>query len=250
MLNKIFATLLIIASMLTLAHKGHAVERVTVYGDKTYAPFCFMHNGTYDGIYVRILTKAFSRMDGYNVEIKPLPWKRALRGLEKGKIFAMFPPYYRPKLRPWIDIYSTPILEEGYELYCRKEIFTKPRPNWPQDYQDLQIGTNLGYAVPQINGIALQETASSIQNAKKLMQGKIDCYASNNISTIYLLKKMGADLSMFKKGVKISLEYSYLAFSNKNNPSYKKDFIRQFNEVINKMKKDNEIKAIVDEFIH
>ncbi|WP_163351893.1 ABC transporter substrate-binding protein [Desulfovibrio sp. JC010] len=231
-------------------NSGHAAEKITVYGDKTYPPYSYVQNGTYNGIYVQILQKAFARMDGYDVQIKPLPWKRVLLGIEKGHYFAFFPPYYRPKLRPWIDTYSVPILEEGYGLFCRKEVLTKPRQNWPEDYKDLQIGTNLGFAVPGIDKIKFQKAASTIQNAKKLMQGRIDCYASNNISSLYMLNKVGADLSKLKKSIQISTEHGYLGFSGNNNPPYKQDFIRQFNDKILEMQKNGEIDAIVNEFIH
>lgn len=242
--------LLISIILLTWLTPVHAKIKVSVFGDESYEPYCFEHNGTYDGIYVRILQKAFSRMERYEVEINSLPWKRVLLGMEKGKFFAIFPPYYRPQLRPWIDIYSTPILEEGYELFCRKEVLDKPRPNWPEDYHDLQIGSNLGFAVPRINEITHQEAASSAQNVKKLLQGKIDCYANNDKSTLYLINQLGGNASLIKSGVKISVDYGYLAFSRKNNPPFKKHFIRQFNKIITKMKENGEIDKIVDEFFN
>ncbi len=250
MIRKFIAILAIIFGFITGPNKIYAAEHIIVYGDQSYAPYCFMQNGTYDGIYVRILNTAFSRMDDYEVTIKALPWKRLLLGLERGKIFAIFPPYYRPKLRPWIDVYSVPILEEGYDLYCRKNILITPRPNWPEDYMDLQIGTNLGYAVPKINGLIHQESASSNQNVKKLLQGKIDCYANNERSTLYLIKQLGGNQSIVKKGAQISYDHGYLAFSEKNNPPYKNDFIHKFNEIIIQMQKNGEIESIVDQFMH
>jgi polar amino acid transport system substrate-binding protein len=235
--------------MLATMTTAQSAQRVTIYGDSGYPPYSFNFNGTIRGIYVEILESAFSRMNNYVVEIKLMPWKRILLGIEYGKFFAIFPPYFRPEQRPWIDVYSAPILEESYSVYCRKEILNNPRPNWPEDYRDLQVGLNLGYAIPEIDRVKNQKATTSIQNIKKLLSGKIDCYANNSKSTLYLLKQLGADTSILKEGTRISTEFGYLAFSAGNNPHYKKDFIEKFNSIITEMTANGEIDSIVKKYL-
>jgi polar amino acid transport system substrate-binding protein len=222
---------------------------ITVYGDNSYPPYSYIQNGTAEGIYVRILETAFSRMPEYEIKIELQPWKRALLGIKCGKYFAIFPPYYRPDKRPWMSPYSTPILEEGYSVYCRREVLNRPRPNWPDDYKGLQIGTNLGYSVPRISEMKYQSASSTTNNLKKLLQGKIDCYASNSKSILYALKQIGADSKTIQKGTDISIDHGYLAFSATNNPPYKVKFINKFNSIIEEMKLNGEINAIVDFYI-
>lgn len=227
-----------------------AAKHVIVYGDDGYAPYSFIHNGKNKGIYLNILKKAFEKMKRYDVEIRLVPWKRANMLLERGEAFAMFPPYFRPSKRPWIKPYSVPILDEGLSVYCRNEILKKPRPNWPEDYEELQIGINDGFLTPDIKKLHIQYARSNKINLKKLFAKRIDCYVNDGKSILYTLKQMGADTSMLKEGAQLSLEHGYLAFSRKNNPPYKKDFIEKFNAVIRQMKRSGEIEEIVHKFLH
>ena len=50
-------------------------------------------------------------MPDYNVTIKGVPWKRGLLQIEGGKNFALYPPYKRPKQRPYME-YDMSILDE------------------------------------------------------------------------------------------------------------------------------------------
>ncbi|TIH13429.1 ABC transporter substrate-binding protein [Marinifilum sp. JC120] len=249
-MKNFFSTFLLFATLLTCTPQVDAIIRVTVYGDDAYVPYCFMQNGTFDGIYVRILEKAFSRMKGYDIRIVPVPYKRLLLGLENGKIFAAFPPYQFPQKRPWIDAYSTPILEEDYSIFCADGILDTSRPNWPEDYKDLRIGVNDGFIIPDADDLKIEDASSNERNIKKLLAGRIDCYVNDSKSIIYTAKLMGVDSSKLVQGIKISTEYGHLAFSRKNNPPFKRNFIKKFNQVIYEMKCSDEIEAIVNEFIH
>jgi len=46
-----------------------AKTAVTVYCDNNYPPYSYVENGETRGIYVEVLTKAFSRMEAYEVTI-------------------------------------------------------------------------------------------------------------------------------------------------------------------------------------
>ncbi len=227
-----------------------AVRHITIYGDDGYAPYSFKDNEKNNGIYVKILQKAFSKMKRYKVEIKLIPWKRAILLTKKGAIFAIFPPYFRPNRRPWIEPYSVPILDEGLSVYCRNEVLTPSRPNWPEDYKGLQIGINDGFLIPDAEELQIQDAPSNKINLKKLFAGRIDCYVNDSKSILYTVKQMGADISMIKEGAQLSLEHGYLAFSKNNNPPYKQDFIEKFNTVIMHMKQSGEIEKIVHDFLY
>ena len=49
---------------------------VIVYADNNYAPYSYEEGVAVKGIYSEILKSAFSRIDGYKVKIKSVPWKR------------------------------------------------------------------------------------------------------------------------------------------------------------------------------
>lgn len=249
-MKQLLSSFILFITLFACSTQAAAIIKVNVYGDDAYAPYCFVHDGTYDGIYVRILKKAFAKMEGYEIGIVPVPYKRLLLGLKHGKFFAAFPPYQWPQKRPWIDTYSTPILEEDYSIFCAKGFLDKPRPNWPIDYKDLNIGVNDGFLIPNIDKIKTEDASSNEKNIKKLLAGRIDCYVNDSKSILYTVKLMGIDSSKLVQGMKISTEYGHLAFSRKNNPPFKRDFIKKFNVIIQKMKCSGEIDAIVNNFIH
>ena len=53
-------------------------------------------------------------------------------------------------------------------------------------------------------------------------------------------------------GPVISLERGFLGFTDKDNGKYyfKNDFVRKFNEIINKMKNTGELQIIIDDFVN
>jgi len=61
-------------------------------------------------------------MDTYDITMKGIPWKRGLLKLKKGAAFALYPPYFRPVKRPYMD-YSKPILEEKLVVFVNRYPF-------------------------------------------------------------------------------------------------------------------------------
>ncbi|GAB6177298.1 ABC transporter substrate-binding protein [Desulfobaculum senezii] len=249
-MKKVVLLAITCAVLLLASHAAQAAQSVTVYGDDSYTPYSFSNRGQPDGIYVKIFQTAFKRMDGYNVTIELVPWKRAMKLIEKGQGFAAFPPYYRPEQRPWIQPWSDPILEEGFAVYCRAEVLTSPRPNWPDDYKDLTIGINAGFSVPDTEGLKIEEAADNEANLKKLKAGRIDAYVNDDASIRYTMSQMGISSDVIKKGTQINTENGYLAFSRDFDAPYKQDFVAKFNAAIKAMQDSGEIDRIVASFLN
>lgn len=241
--------LVVVLSVLVCTQISNAAQQVTVYGENAYVPYAFLKGDTPNGIYVEILKKAFSKMDGYDVTIELVPWKRALNLVETGRGFACFAPYYRPKQRPWISPWSEPIIKEGFAAYCRKDVLSSPRPNWPADYKDLEIGIISGYAVPNKEELSIQEADDNEVNLKKVMAGRIDCFVNDDASVRYSMKQMNIPAGKVAKGTQISNENGYLGFSKANTAPYKDDFVKKFNAVIKEMKSSGEIDKIVSDYL-
>mgnify|MGYP000517387643 CR=1 FL=1 len=123
----------------------YAEVSVKIYGDDSYAPYSFLGNGKVTGIYSVVLQKIFEEMPGYTVDLAALPWKRGLRLVEDGEIFALYPPYERKIERPYMD-YDLAILDEELVVYCNKSVLNKPRSQWPEDYFGLSVGNNAGFS--------------------------------------------------------------------------------------------------------
>lgn len=245
------------------AYAAGADIEVTVYADDGYPPYSYAEGDKAKGIYNEILKTAFSRMSGYSVNIDPVPWKRALMYVERGDGFAISPPYYRPKERPYISPYSVPVLDEEVVAFCRVETLKTPREKWPQDYSGLAVGRNAGFLAggPELfeaakNGrITLEETGNTRSNVLKLLEGRIDVYVNDRIAILNEYKKIQKATGRYKdvriaEGTVISREQGYMGFTAMDNGKFyfKDDFIKKFNAVIENMKKRGEIQAIVEKY--
>ena len=121
---------------------------VTIYADAGYPPYSYDKDGKAAGLYHEIVAAALARMQGYKVDIKPVPWKRGMDMLRSGTGFALYPPYMNTKDEPWTWPYSQPLFEEHVVAYCRKDVIdAKPRKRWPEDFYGLTIGNNAGFIV-------------------------------------------------------------------------------------------------------
>ena len=115
-----------------------AQTKVVIFGDDSYPPYSFLESDRLTGVYTIILERVFEQMPEYNVELKANDWKRSLAQIQRGFIFALYPPYKRAD-RPYME-FEVPILDEELVVYCQKDILEKPRPVWPDDYYGLTIG--------------------------------------------------------------------------------------------------------------
>jgi len=242
--------------------------KVTVYADDNYPPYSYQERGEIKGIYTEIIKAAFLKMKGYQIEIKALPWKRGLKMLEDGKGFAIYPPYYRPKERPYIWPYSIPILDERVVVFCRAEILENSlRPHWPEDYYGLRIGINAGFdlggnkfwnAVKE-GKIKVEEAMGNRENLLKLGLKRTDCYMNGRLSILWELKQLkragkyeeGSNHAKLVEGATVSIEQGFLGFTNKDKGKfdYKDDFVKKFDAVIYEMRKSGKLQKMIDHFV-
>jgi polar amino acid transport system substrate-binding protein len=250
-----------------VATKPPDATAITIYSDDSYPPYSYQENGEAKGIYIEILKVAFSRLEGYSVTIEPVNWKRGLGYIESGVGFGLVPPYYRPDIRPWMDI-SVPILDESLAVFCTADVLETPRPNWPQDYEGLTIGNNLGFSLFKETpeelksgyNITIENADGSETNLLKLANEEIDCYGNDRLSILWLLQQLkergkynpdGAQ-SEIVEGATLSSEKGYVGYTNtdKGAFTYKADFMAQMDKILTAMKDSGEIQQIVDKFIN
>lgn len=253
----------ILLFFIPLLGQASAIE-VIIYSDDSYNPYSYVDKkGNAIGIYTQIIKEAFKFMPEYKLKIIPLPWKRAMMSLEKKEVVAAYPPYYRPNERPFIGQYSEPLLAENIVVVARKDPDNYKRKSWPEDWLDKKIGIFLGtidIAGPEFTKafhekkVFIIETQGNDENLLKLGRGEIDAYVNDRVAIFHTLKDLKKK-NMWPKVFPeieevaiVSSEQGYLAFS-KPDPKfpYQKDLILKFNKAIAKMKKENRIKAIVDQ---
>ncbi|MFT5708731.1 MAG: polar amino acid transport system substrate-binding protein [Oceanospirillaceae bacterium] len=239
---------------------------ITVIADRDYAPYSYVENDKPQGFYIELFENIFQQLDTYDVTILMLPWKRGLSMLEKGQHFAIFPPYYWPHKRPYIDRYSEAIFVEKVIPICNKEVLErKAILQWPAEFKNLKIGTNRGFLAPgndffemvARNEISLVETINSTVALRMLKLKRIDCYINSKLTIEWTLNKLTAEnndvdfSANFIFSTVISENSAYLGFAAKDNKrfAFREDFARKVDAVIIKMKKDGKINALLQKFI-
>jgi polar amino acid transport system substrate-binding protein len=249
--------------LLALPLSVHAAALpVTIYADAGYPPYSYEDAGKPAGLYYEIVRTAVSRMPDYKVKIQPVPWKRGMAMLKSGAAFALYPPYMNTKEEPWTWPYSLPLYEEKVVAVCRKELLSKPRRHWPQDFYGLTIGNNAGFVVGgdefetavRDGKLRVEEGKDTATNIVKLGLKRIDCYINDRVSiqwTRNQLKAQGrydegrlhAELA---EATVIAVEHGFLGFTDRDNGkfTYKTDFVKQFDSVVYQMKRTGEIEAI------
>lgn len=238
---------------------------VVIKGDDSYPPYSFIQDGRLSGIYTDIIRKVSSRIEKqhpkYAVTILPVPWKRGLQELASGDIFALYPPYYRPKQRPHMG-YSVPILSEELAIFCRPGISMSKRNNFPQDFHGLTISKHLGFIseTPEAQKSVTQgllnivEIPDTRRNLLMLISQRVDCYIGDIRSTLHTYNKMKKEyprpLPKIQQGPSISQENGYLGISNMvQHYAFKEHFIDLFNGEIESMIKTGEIASIVNKYV-
>lgn len=237
-----------------------AVTKVTIVGDADYAPYAYIENKEAKGVYVDVLKKVFEQMPEYEVEFKMVPWKRALKEVQSGSSLAVFPPYYHPTKRPWIDPYSEPILEEKTVLFCNKEKIPADKDNFPQAYHGLKFGMNAGFKIGgeeflkdvESGLISIDEVKGAELNFKKLAIGRNHCYMNARLpayAEIRKLKEGGLDVSDIVEIKTVKSDKGYLGFAkNADNFPFKDDFVKKFNALITKLKADGTVDQVIKSY--
>ena len=237
-------------------------QQVEVFCDNDYAPYSYASEGEAAGIYTEILTRAFDRMEGYRVEITPVPWRKGMSLMKTGRGFALYPPYFRPKVRPFMD-YPASVLNEGYSVIGNTDLAQKEPRVWPDDFKGMTVGINAGYSVPELEraramGVIIREGESSRENIAKLAAGDVDAYINDKTAVFWTIKQMKAQGGLepnqadaLAAVMEISREQGYLGFTNRDEGRFpfRSDFIRKFVAEIQRMKENGEIQEILDAYV-
>ena len=255
--------------MLVIAPCAAADVAVTIYADESYPPYSFAQNGKPAGLYYEIMKVAISRMDGYRINIKTVPWKRGMTLLEHGTGFALYPPYFNTKDEPWTWPYSLPLFEEHVVAVCRKEVVHKKLPMaWPKDFYGMRIGNNAGFIVGgrqfdqavKEGKIRLEEARDNTANLIKLAIGRLDCYINDRHAIEWTLEGLKRDGQFSEKrghaplveAAVIGVEQGFLGYTDrdKGHFAFKADFVKKFDNVIYQMKRQGEIERIARDYFN
>lgn len=229
-------------------------ENVVFLLDENYPPYSYLENGKLKGVYPEILEIVDKNMKEFKIIMKPLPWNRALKMIETGQADYITDVWYRPNERPYVN-YSVPVISEEIIIVSMKG----NNKVWPNDFKDKKIGINRGFAVftfEEKKLIKMEEASSTEDNIKKLINGRIDFYASDKNSFYWdlesILKKKTIKASEIKN-IRVNLifkkEYGYVGFKKNSKWKSKSKFEKEFNKEITKLKENGTINNIMKTYI-
>lgn len=236
-----------------------AQQTVILYGDDDYAPYSYVENGVFKGMYIDILRQAANRMPGYRLDLQPRPWKRGLAALEQGQVFGLFPPGRKTE-RSYVQPYSAMLYRESVVLFCHDAVMHIARTHFPDDFAGLTIGVNTGFLLseklmaPARHGVLRLEAAKGNEaNLKKLALRRIDCYASDRGAARHTARKLRGELEHYgfqlREVLELSSEATYIAYSARNTPAYKADFIEQMNAALLALRNNGQMTRIEQAYL-
>ena len=245
------------------------VTEVTILIDENYPPYSYAVNDEARGLYVDLLREAFKELPDYRVILKPLPWQRIKRYMQKGEGFAMFPPYYHGHDWPYLYPYSIAIFQEKVMLICPDNPSYSNREKWPNDFQKLSIGNASGYdgyggfefhTLVNLKKIDYVEAKGSSELLEMLIRKRLDCIlmeselfdiliheASKNNELRLLFKP-----NQFVKIVLTGVDNAYIGYSAKaiklNKYPFGDDFRRKMDNAIYRLLKSELYYEIIEKY--
>ncbi|MAL40913.1 MULTISPECIES: transporter substrate-binding domain-containing protein [unclassified Thalassospira] len=237
---------------------------ITLYAEDSNRPYAYFDGTGAEGIYVRILKKAFARMPQYHLDIVSVPFRRGMELLKDGKIMGFFPPYAR-KDRDWIDRYSIPILRETVVVLCSNDYaHSHDLKVFPRDFKDARFANNAGYRLAgeaffdmvDAGDITLEEANTTASNLRFLMAGRVDCYVNERMAILAGMRELAIDKNMarlFNETAIIGQEFGFVAYGPDpdNQWPWRDQFADDLDKALADMRNQGEIdRLVVDYFAY
>lgn len=238
-MKKMFMTV-ILAALLLLPSMAFAEKIVFVSTD--WPPYVMSENGKTTGIDTEIVLELCKRL-GVEAEIQILPWKRALKTVEKGEADAIFAPRHNEERAAFLYYPSEPLNIEKTVILARKGSGIEVAG--PDDLKGKAVGTVRGYTYdPKFDtykDIEKIECNDDAELVKIFSKGRVPLAASCDEATLrYLCKKAGFDAET----VYVMNETpSYIAFS-KAKGEKSKSLCDRFSEALRQLKPEGFIEKI------
>ena len=212
-------------------------------------PFMYEYNGEAEGIFPMIAREIFGRIN-VPVEIKAIPWTRALAYADMGKVGIIG--IYKNEERLKKYDYSDEIYTAKTMIYVLKE----------NDFEYKNIGDLRGKRIGVIRGWSygeefdrektknyfyVDEVNDDETNFIKLVSGRLDCLLIIKESADCFLKDNPEYKSkIIEKEIPLLINRTYLIFSKNSN---KKELLEKFNEELRRMKNNSELDAIIKDYL-
>lgn len=213
-------------------------------------------NGEIGGIYVDLNRAVLERL-GCSVRLVKLPWARALKELELGRLDVL-PGAFRQPEREVYAYFSGPILKPSRNiLFMRQDALAHWQVKHLLDLQDtdfrLGAQTNVSYG-PDYQQLMSQEAfAARVSfNANRgnlwhmVDKGRIDGLIADESTGLYELNQLGFRERIKPTQVVVSVDAAEVAFSKK---SISPEFVQRYAKILNVLVDDGSHQRIVQRYL-
>lgn len=193
---------------------------------------------------------------GHSIVVECLPWKRSLYMVENGYADGIIIGFKTPEREAYGLFPDYPIQYSQYKIFVKKgHRFTFTNLD---DLRGKIIGVDVGHSIsPQFDRALVEgkfsilEGATSEQNLKKLVSGRIDAYVNNGAVTQYKINILGLSdqIEPLNKPISAPLP-SYLWFSKAADIRDKNQFIETLNQTLKRMWSNGTIERITEDYIN
>lgn len=217
--------------------------KLIVVSDKWFPYFDLSVPG--GGLAVEILEEAL-KDEEYELEYKQIPWSRAEEGMKNGTYDVL------------LNVWKTPDREENLffsDFYISNKLVFLKKISDNFDYEGIsslegkKIGTRRGYdygdEFMKSNLFNRFPIDSTLQNIRKLRSNRIDLIIEDELVMKYILNEEYSEKEKqldFAEGIYMEKELYFTIFK-KNNIG--EEFIADFNEGLEKMKKNGKYEEIL-----
>lgn len=229
---------------------AEGIQTVHLVQDSDYPPFMIAKKTGPAGIYAEIIRAADDRLDDYNIELSASSWPRAKYLVATGQANGLVGTYFKPRRRPWIRHFSSPLATETVFLYCREGVADE---SWayPDDYIGLLFSNNIGFATPgdrffelvDDGKIEIIEEQTTEKNLRLLHLGRADCYVQEKAAVETALRANKFD--MVRPVREVLVEPAHIGYSEHWSAEDGDDFIAQMDRVLEEMEQDGTIRTII-----
>lgn len=229
----------------------YAGEKILFVYYHDYAPFGWAENGKMKGIYIDIVSEAFTKRLGIPVEHRGYPWKRAQKMVREGKADG-----YCTTVTPERLSYSLateePVLDVHFKIYAAIDSPRLEQLKNVKSISDLR-GFKLtdysgsGWAEENLSSLDIQWLPTNEQIWKFLIEGRADAAVKNEWTTRYVLKELGYQDQIVELPHAMTREPTTFHIFLGKKSSFRK-YLGQLNEVIIQMREDGTLDRIYDKY--
>ncbi len=215
--------------------------------DNANPPFMYQEAGQAKGLYPLLLQAVFQRA-GVSVELRAMPWKRALRMGENGRVG--IGGIYKTAARLEVFDYSQPLFEEKLLIYVRKGAAIKFEQIG--DLYDKRIGVIRGWSYTDAfdealkNGRILASQSSSDEaNFRMLASGRLDAVIAIELAGQHLIQQLQLR-NVQALEPPLSINPTYLVFGKK---AQQQALLQRFDQSLLEMRADGSFDKLVQQAI-